>query len=275
MNKNEAFSILGLKQGATEADIKKAYRKLANQYHPDKNQGNKESEDTFKKVTSAYEFLTKPQTQNNQRPEDFFNNFHEFFSSGNFRFNYGGNRSDSRQGSTKVRRNVQPNPNQRVLRLDHVEISVQIDIESLLLRTPISINLKLECCCKDCLSNKEIWSPCQTCNQVGYTSVTTTTPIGLFTQEQICQVCHGNGWVSRSHCKTCKDKIIYFKEKVVNFTIPSDYKYGNKIRLSSAGREGWNCQAADLIINPRYVIPDYSTLSEEDKKSLTDLLGKK
>lgn len=267
MSKKEALSLLGLSGDPSEQEIKKAYRKLATEHHPDKNSGNKESEEKFKKVTAAYETLTKPQQQQRGQPQDFNDQFERFFHGGSFKFSTG-QKAQSKRPPVK-------RPSERVIKLEGAELSVQVDIESLLLRTPIELKLQIECCCKDCLGNPEDWFPCDSCKQVGYVSFHTNTPIGSFTQEQVCNVCHGNGWVNKRSCKTCRDRLVHFKDKVITFSIPSDFKHGQKIKLDGAGREGWNCPAGDLIINPRFTIPDYSTLSEDDRKALAEMLGKK
>ena len=89
MTRDEALNKLGLSGNADEQEIKKAYRKLANIHHPDKNKGNKASEEEFKTITSAYEFLTKPQPAQPNN-EDMFSSFEQFFGNrGHFNFSTG------------------------------------------------------------------------------------------------------------------------------------------------------------------------------------------
>jgi molecular chaperone DnaJ len=270
MNREEALKILGLKGAPEEQEIKKAYRSLAAIHHPDKNGGSKVSEEQFKKIAVAYETLTNPEKKNPQfgPGPDPFAEFAKTFTGGRFHFS-GPNRADQ----AKVQKLKKPS--ERIFRMQDVELVVSVDVETLLLREPIDLNLQVECCCSECLSNSDNWHGCDTCQQAGSVITNTQTPVGNFVTQQPCSVCSGYGWVNKNHCKICKDKLVYVKQKKVSFKIPPDFKSGGKVRLSGAGMEGWNCPPSALIINPRLDIPDYSSLSEDDAKKLKEILGKK
>lgn len=270
MNRAQALKILGLSEPASLDEIKKAYRGLASIHHPDKNPENKkQAEERFKEITSAYEVLTKPQKETGGPSfSDVFSDFEKMFS-GRFKFT-GGRQSSSAQVPPKIKI-----PTERVFRMQDVEVSVPVDIEAVLLRTPIEVKLELDCVCSTCLGDRASWFPCKSCGQTGVIVNNTRTPMGNFVTQQACPTCSGQGWVRAAHCKTCKDRLVYKRVKQVSFTIPPDFLLGSKLKLGGAGMEGWNCKHSDLVINPRIDIPDYSTLTEEERTRLLELLGKK
>jgi len=258
MDLNEAYKTLELKIGASAEEVKKAYRRLAALHHPDKNQGSKDSEDKFKKISEAYESITKPQPER-QVPPGFNDTFNDSF----FNFGFRGPPEPVKKKS----------PPKSVIRMHNAEIAVPVDILNVLLRSPIEVRISADCACTDCLSDEAGWSVCQNCSQTGVISRVIRIAVGNIRQQHDCTVCKGTGWVYAKNCKTCKGKLIYFKEKILSVTFPKEYKSGS-LRLPNGGREGWNAPASDLIINPILKIPDYSTLSAADKAKLASILDK-
>ena len=193
MTKSEALNILGLSGNPSEEEIKKAYRKLAVTNHPDKHKGSKEFEEKFKNIQSAYDYLTNPQSQNNEFVrENFFEEMDQMFSAA-FGFN-------NKQRRTEVHK-PQENPCDKKIQLPDVNIGEYvITLNQLLFKEEIDLKLKVQTCCRDCLSNKQIWSQCTACNGIGKVNHHLRTPIGILNQISQCRQCGGLGWNKNNHC---------------------------------------------------------------------------
>lgn len=275
MTREEALKILGVQEGFSEDEIKKSYRKLALKYHPDRNQGDKDAENKFKEIASAYEYLTKPQTQDSPwskmgpNPFEMFKDFENIFNTEEF-FGF-------RSSTKKHTVNKKPCPVEVPIRFPDIHINYRISIEQLLLRQQVSLNIEVLGPCLACLKESvDSWKPCEECNQTGEIQTTFRSPIGVIQQKSKCQSCGGAGWVSSRFCMGCKNKFIIKKTKTVLFNIPADLNLSSamEFRLAKAGSEGWRADNSDIIIHPNISIPDYSTLSEEVKETLLQILGK-
>ena len=269
MTKQEALSILELSGSPTEEDIKKAYRKLAIQNHPDKHEGSKEFEEKFKKIQTAYTFLTEPQQQNSQFggfTGDFFEQMERDFNDA-FGFN-----SRRRQQEKYTQ---QENPCDKRIQLPDANIGEYVvTLNQLLFKEDIIINLKVQACCSSCLSNKNLWYKCTSCNGIGKINHTLRTPIGNINQINQCTNCIGMGWIKNNHCTICRDRLVYLKEKSINFKIPDNFVIGSTIRLTEKGNEGWKVPISSIFIEPKIRIPSLNKLTEEEKRILKVLLNK-
>lgn len=266
MNRLEALNLLGLSGNPAEDEIKKAYRKSALKYHPDKNSGSAEAEEKFKQISTAYEILTKPQ----KSPD--------FFGSGFSDFDVDDLVQEFVFGRNKRRNNTPPKaprPGEKPITLPDVDIGTRIiTLEQVLFREPYDIKAKVQACCKKCLGNVSIWSPCNRCNQTGYIQQVVRTPLGKMATTNHCRTCNGVGWKSNTHCKDCKDKLIYVKEKTISIRLPKDFKTGQKIRVPFSGNENWNTKDGSIYVQFKLDIPDLSLLTKEKKGLLKSLLTK-
>lgn len=261
MNRLEALKILNLPDTSSEEEIKKAYKKLAIKYHPDKNPGNTESEEKFKQISNAYSFLTKPGSTEPSFDEMFekdFSNLSSFFKHFNNTF---GNRT---------RLNKKENPANTRIMLNHVDIGdYQINLEQALLGKPINIKLSIKEICTSCLGSQDNWVECQSCEATGHVSQNFKTPMGIMQNLTQCAVCGGNGWKKKNHCKKCRDRLYYDVEKNLEFTLPDNFNIGDTLTLEQVGNKGHNVPPSNIFLRPRFILPK---LSSDQKIKLEEII---
>jgi molecular chaperone DnaJ len=248
------YDTLGVAKNASQDEIKKAYRKLARQYHPDKNAGDKEAEEHFKEVQTAYDVLSDEEKRKqydrfgsqNGRPGaggpnvDFGN-----FDFGNFDVSdllggiFGG-----RSGGTASRR--QP------LRGNDVEAVVHLSFEDSLRGAEAKVPVELTVACRECggTGAQPGTAPviCPECNGRGVKAESQ----GLFALSQPCPRCRGNGTVIEQPCSKCKGSGRERRLKTYTVKIKPGVKDGTRIRLKGKGEAGENGGAAgDLVVLTR------------------------
>ncbi len=239
------YDTLGVKKGAAADEIKKAYRKLAAQYHPDKNPGDDAAEEKFKEVQNAYDTLSDPEkrkqydtfgTANGRRvagsdPRDF-----NFGGGGNFTINDLGDLGDLfggifNRGGTRGRRS-QPE------RGADIEIPVSLSFEDSLRGLETKIPVEVTTACRECggTGAEPGTSPliCPQCNGRGVVSESQ----GLFALSQPCPRCRGNGTVVEKPCKKCKGSGRERRTRRYTVKIPAGVKDGTRIRLKGKGEIG-------------------------------------
>lgn len=264
--------MLGLSDNPSEDDIKKAYRKMAFKYHPDKNPGDTAAEEQFKKLTLAKEVLTQPEkfdqfsSSGGMSGRSFDEDFIRDFMAGFFRSQ---NRPQQKQ------RFKQAKPGSSPVGFSSVDLGdLAVSLNQALFRENISIRVKAKKACEECLGTPGTWYECKGCS--GYGVITTTQKRGQvnFTSTDRCFQCKGRGWRRNGRCIKCKGNLVYFKEKSVDFKLPSNYKVGQRIRIPKQGNESWKAKNGDIYVTPRIIVPDLSGLSQEDKATLLSLLKK-
>lgn len=269
-SREEALRVLGLTAEVSDEDLKKAYRQAALKFHPDKNNGSKEAEEQFKLVNAAYEYLTHPQqNQGNPFQSDQFGDFEEMYDV--FQRAFSNQFGFAQQKTRTLPKQIKPSD--RAFKLPDVEIGEYVvTLKQALYSEPVTLNLKVQACCTSCLSSN--WTICQNCNQTGKEQTRIATPMGPLVQLNTCRVCSGLGWVSGRHCRVCKDRLVYSKEKTSTFKIPRNFIFGNRLRLAGHGNESWNCPAGSVILEPKLVLPNIDQLSTEDQELLKNFLNK-
>jgi molecular chaperone DnaJ len=253
------YDSLGVKKTATPDEIKKAYRKLARQHHPDANAGNKESEERFKEVQHAYDVLADPEkrkqydrfgTQNGRpgaagAPNVDFSSF----DIGDLGDLFGGFFGGGRPGGTRARR--QP------LRGADVEAQVHLSFEDSLRGAEAKVPVEMMTACRECggTGAQPGTAPviCPECNGRGVKSESQ----GLFALSQPCPRCRGNGTVIEQPCPKCHGSGRERRVKTYTVKIKPGVKDGTRIRLKGKGEMGENGgPAGDLIVLTRVAKSD-------------------
>jgi molecular chaperone DnaJ len=249
MSKRDYYDVLGVAKNASEEEIKKAYRKLAMKYHPDRNQGKegksaKESEDKFKEVKEAYEILTDA---NKRAAYDRFGHAGVDPSAGgagggpgfgNFADAFGDIFSDifgGAMGGAGGR-----GGRSAAFRGADLRYNMEITLEQAARGFSTDIRVPSWDACDTCKGSgaKPGTSPkaCGTCGGSGAVRMTQ----GFFSIQQTCPTCHGSGKVIAEPCVTCHGDGRIKKNKVLEVNIPAGIDEGQRIRLSGKGEPGRN-----------------------------------
>ena len=255
------YETLGVAKNASADEIKKAYRKLALKYHPDRNQGNKEAEEKFKEISLAYETLSNPDKRRQydqfghdaytrqggagggggydyQRAQDIFSQF--FGGGGGDGFSF----EDLFGGSS--RRRHDPNAPQRG---DDLRYDLEIDFEDSMYGSERTIDItKLDTCSTCHGSGCAEGSGKKSCSRCGGTG-TYTVSQGFFSVRQSCPHCGGTGQVIENPCKTCRGRGQVQVTKQRTIRIPAGVDNGSQLRDAGQGAGGKNGgPAGDLYI---------------------------
>ena len=259
-NKRDYYEVLGVKKDATDAELKKAYRKMAVKYHPDQNPGDKDAEEKFKEVNEAYEVLSDSQkrAQYDQFGHAAFDGgagggagyggFGGFDGAdmgdifGDIFGDFFGGRS-SRGGS----RYNGP------MRGANVQTSVRLSFEEAIFgcEKEIEINFKEECASCHGTGAKAGTSKetCSKCNGKGKIMYTQQTMFGTMQNVQTCPDCGGTGQIIKEKCPDCRGTGYMTRRKKLKVTIPAGIDDGQCIRMSGAGEPGTNGgERGDLLV---------------------------
>ena len=229
----DPYEILGVSNNASKDEIKKAYRKLAIKFHPDKNQGDSEAADKFKEATAAYEVLCDDEKRatydqyGSIDPRSFegsfdpFDHFSDLFGGFGFDGFWGGR---ARGGN---RRREPPGPD--------ILIDAMIDIKDVLHGVEKDVGFVRNINCNACegngYENKSDTRTCSTCNGTGNISH----KAGFMMISSTCGTCKGSGSVILNRCKSCIGKGLIEKHELIAITIPKGVVSGNQLRMSGMG----------------------------------------
>ena len=243
------YDTLGVQKGASDDEIKKAYRKLARKHHPDANQGDKESEERFKEVQHAYDVLSDPEKRKqydrfgsqNGRPGPAGGPDVDFGDLGDI---FGGMFGGTARTRTRAARQPQ--------RGHDVEAEVHLSFEDSLRGAQAKVPVEMMAACHECggTGARPGTAPviCPVCNGRGVTSENQ----GLFAFSQPCPRCRGNGTVIEQPCPNCQGTGRERRIKTYNVKIKAGVKDGTRIRLKGKGEAGVNGgPAGDLIVVTR------------------------
>ncbi len=241
MAKRDYYEVLGVERGASEAELKKAYRRLAMKYHPDRNPDDKASEEKFKEANEAYEVLSvaaKRSAYDQYGPggvepqmggggggggfgganfSDIFGDvFSDFFGGGGGR---GGQRGGAQRGSD-------------------LRYTLELDLEEAVRGTTVTIRVPTLVNCKPCdgTGAKKGTSPvtCTTCGGIGQVRMQQ----GFFSVQQTCPRCHGSGKMITDPCGSCHGHGRVEEHKTLSVKVPAGVDTGDRIRLSGEGEAG-------------------------------------
>lgn len=239
MSKRDFYEVLGVSKQATAAEIKKAYRKLAMKYHPDRNPGDNKAEESFKEVKAAYEILSDDQKRAayDQYGHDAvsgaaggghggfgggFGGFGDVFGDifeNMFTGGHGGSRSQAHRGAD-------------------LRYNLDLTLEEAAKGSEVEIKIPTQVACKPCSGSgaKAGTKPetCSTCGGMGQVKVQQ----GFFTIQQTCPSCHGEGKIITSPCGSCGGAGRVRDSKTLKVKVPAGVDDGDRIRLSGEGEMG-------------------------------------
>lgn len=259
MAKRDYYEILGIGKNASADEIKKAFRRLAVQHHPDKEGGD---ETKFKEVNEAYEVLKDPSKR--QRYDQFGhagvgnggasggNPYAGFGNGQEVHFDFGdlglGDIFSSFFGGGQQQRT-------RQARGRDVETSVEITFEQAVFGTEVDLNLSLEDTCEHCKGTTvepgHELKTCDQCKGSGQVVSVTRTVFGNIQQASICPKCRGRGKIPEKVCSVCHGKGTQRKSQEVGLKIPAGIDDGATIRLREHGEAVANGPKGDLYVNIR------------------------
>jgi molecular chaperone DnaJ len=257
--KRDYYEVLGVQKNATKDEIKKGYRKLAVQFHPDKNPGNKEAESKFKEATEAYEVLSDDQKRQAYDQFGFdgiagmdsggyshaFHDFSDLFSGGGFSGSGFSSFFEEMMGGGGSRRHDPDAPQQG----DSLRYDLEISFTDAVFGSKAEINFQHHETCDVCHGtggeNGAKRKTCPTCQGTGQIRRSA----GFFSIAQPCHVCRGAGTVIEKRCKACGGEGVQVKRKKVLVTIPPGVDNGKRINIPHLGDAGPNNgPAGDLVV---------------------------
>ena len=249
MEKRDYYEVLGVSKGATADEIKKAYRKQAIKYHPDKNPGDKNAEEKFKEAAEAYEVLSDEQKRQRydqfghagmsgaaggggfegfgggMNMEDIFEHFGDIFGGhfGGFGGGFGGGGGRSR--------------GKRVRRGSDLRVRVKLTLKEISTGVEKKIKVKKLVSCTHCngTGGKDgHTTTCNTCNGSGSVTTVQRTILGSMQTQSPCPTCHGEGFTIAEKCPYCNGEGVVKQEDIITMNIPAGVAEG--MQLSMAGR---------------------------------------
>ncbi len=261
MSKRDYYEILGVPKGSATTDIKSAYRKLALQFHPDRNPDNKEAEEKFKEASEAYEVLS----DDNKRARydryghdglkmgqdfgsysninDIFSAFGDIFGSSIFDDFFGGSR---RQSSSSRRRNAgEPGSD--------IKIRLPLTLEEIATGVEKTIKIKRYVVCNTCngngAKNGNAMKTCTTCNGAGEVRQVSRSMFGQFVNISACPACQGAGQIIDEKCPECRGEGRNQEEDTLTIAVPAGVESGNYIPVRGKGNAGRRSGGSgDLIV---------------------------
>ena len=241
MSKRDYYEVLGIEKNASEAEIKKAFKRLAMKHHPDRNPDNKEAEEKFKEAKEAYEILMDAQKRS---AYDQFGHagvdpsagmggaggfgggasFSDIFGDV-FGDIFGGSRGRSGGGA-------------RAYRGDDLQYNLELNLEEAVHGTQVDVRIPTHIACDECggsgAKKGTNATTCPTCGGVGQVRMQQ----GFFSLQQTCPRCHGRGKVITDPCGKCHGQGRVQKHKTLAVKIPAGVDNGDRIRLSGEGEAG-------------------------------------
>ncbi|MEM9417417.1 MAG: DnaJ domain-containing protein, partial [Bacteroidota bacterium] len=237
MDKRDYYDILEVERNASPEAIKKAYRKVALKYHPDKNPGDKAAEEKFKEAAEAYEVLSSAEKKQQydrfghagvhgpesggMNTEDIFAQFSDIFGRGSpFE-------SFFRQGEQRIRKGTD------------LRIKLKLSLKEVAEGVEKKIKIKRYTTCDSCGGNGAqkgtAIATCSTCNGTGQTRKVANTMLGRVMTSVPCSVCHGEGKTISASCTDCEGEGRNLKEEVISLQVPAGVSDGLQLSMTGKG----------------------------------------
>lgn len=261
MAKRDYYEVLGVGKNAAADEIKKAYRKAALQYHPDKNPGNKESEEKFKEAAEAYDVLSTPEKKQRydqfghagmsgnggfgggggMNMDDIFSNFGDVFGESIFE-NFFGGRGGGRQQQGRGKKG------------SNIRIKVKLTLKEIADGAKKTIKVKKYVVCDVCkgsgAKDAASVSTCKTCSGQGYVRRVQNTILGQMQTTTTCPTCNGSGQQVTANCQKCHGEGRMYAEDTITLDIPAGVHEGIELSMNGKGNVGEkNGPAGDLLIS--------------------------
>jgi molecular chaperone DnaJ len=258
--KRDYYEVLEVSKTASAEEIKKAYRKKAIQYHPDKNPGDKTAEEKFKEAAEAYEVLSDENKRSRydqfghaglggaagggysggMTMEDIFSHFGDIFSEG-FGGGFSGFGGFRSGGGTQVNRG------------SDLRVKVKLTLKEIATGIEKKIKVKKYVACPHCkgrgAENEQSYSTCSTCRGKGHVTQVMNSIFGQMQTSAVCPNCHGEGKIITKKCTHCYGEGIVKDEEVITINIPAGVEEGMQLsvrqRGNAARRGGIN---GDLLV---------------------------
>ena len=261
-NKRDYYEVLGVQKGASEEEIKKAYKKMARKYHPDLNPGDKEAEEKFKEVNEAYEVLSD--SEKKARYDQFgFAGVDPNFGAGaggwgggagGAGFDFGdlgdifGSFFGGGFGGGQTRRN--PNAPQRG---ESIRMNLTISFEEAAFGCEKELTVDRYESCETCHGSGAApgTSPetCPDCGGSGVVQTRRQTPMGVFASTAPCSRCGGRGKIIKEPCKDCRGSGVVRRQRKIQASVPAGIDDGQTISIRGQGHAGKNGgPAGDLLV---------------------------
>lgn len=258
--KRDYYEILGVAKGSSAEEIKKSYRKVAMQYHPDRNPGDKAAEEKFKEAAEAYEVLSDENKRaqydryghagvsgngrgfsGSGNMEDIFSQFGDIFGDDLFGSFFGG----GRRGGGGARA--------RGVRGSNLRVKIKLNYEEIAKGVTKNIKVKKYVTCNTCsgsgAKDKSSVQTCSTCGGSGQVRKVTSTFLGQMQTVTTCPTCNGEGSTITAKCSSCKGEGRVYGEETVTIDIPAGVQEGMQLSVGGRGNAGERGGAAgDLII---------------------------
>jgi molecular chaperone DnaJ len=262
MSKRDYYEILGVAKSSGADEIKKAYRKVAMQFHPDRNPGDKTAEEKFKEAAEAYEVLSDQDKRaqydrfghagvsgngrgfggsGNMNMDDIFSQFGDIFGEDVFGSFFGGGRGGRSGGRARGSRG------------SNLRIKLKMTYEEIAKGANKTVKVKKYVQCTTCTGSgakdKGSVQNCGSCGGSGQVRKVTNTFLGQMQTVTTCPTCNGEGTVITSKCASCKGEGRVYAEETVSIDIPAGVQEGMQLSLNSKGNAGERGgQSGDLIV---------------------------
>ncbi len=251
--KRDYYEVLGVEKNANADDIKKAYRKAAIKYHPDKNPGDKEAEEKFKEAAEAYDVLSNPDKRARYDQfghaglggaagggaggfggfgggfsmEDIFSQFGDIFGG-----HFGGGFGQSRGGGRRVNRG------------SDIRVKVRLTLQEISTGVTKKLKINKTVACEKCggsgAKDANAYSSCPTCGGTGYVTRVENTFFGRMQTQGVCPNCNGAGKVITSPCEECHGEGTLRGQEIVEIKIPAGVGEGMVLSVSGKGNAARN-----------------------------------
>lgn len=251
MSKRDYYEVLGVAKGSSADEIKKAYRKVAMQYHPDRNPGDKVAEDKFKEAAEAYEVLSDSDKRGqydryghaglsgngrggfsggNMNMDDIFSQFGDIFGDDLFGSFFGGGRRGGGGGRA------------RGVRGSNLRVKIKLNYEEIAKGVSKNIKVKKYVGCTTCsgsgAKDKNSVQTCSTCGGSGQVRRVSNTFLGQMQTVTTCPTCNGEGSIVTAKCPVCKGEGRVYGEETVSIDIPAGVQEGMQLSVGGRGNAG-------------------------------------
>lgn len=249
--KRDYYEILGVTKSASADEIKKAYRKVAMQYHPDRNPGDKASEEKFKEAAEAYEVLSDADKKakydrfghqafgpgmgggsHATNMDDIFSHFGDVFGDDAFGSFFGGGRRGGGGGGQRTRGQ----------RGSNLRIKMKLSLEEIASGVTKKVKVKKNVVCNTCsgsgAKDKNSVQTCNTCHGSGQVKRVTNTFLGQMQTVTACPTCHGEGQTVTAKCTACRGEGRVYGEEEISIDIPAGVQEGMQLSMSGKGNAG-------------------------------------